>query len=138
MEEKSFELQAAEYHVIGIAATPDLRDRLVADLEAAGYRRDEEVNVLHGEEGLRIIDPEGEYSGPFGKLLRAFQRFTTGVDERTLDAMKEALESGQYVLAVDADGSERARDEIHAILRKQGASHIFYNAPTYIQLLSGW
>lgn len=138
MEEKSFELQAAEYHVIGIAATPDLRDRLVADLEAAGYRRDEEVNVLHGEEGLRIIDPDGEYSGPFGKLLRAFQRFTTGVDERTLDAMKEALESGQYVLAVDADGSERARDEIHAILRKQGASHIFYNAPTYIQLLSGW
>lgn len=138
MEEKSFELQAAEHHVIGIATTPNVRDQVLEGLVAEGYRRDEDISVLHGEEGLRIIDPDGEYSGPFGKLLRSFQKFTTGVDERTLDAMKEALESGQYVLTIDADGSERARDEIHAILRKQGATNIFYNAPTYIQLLSGW
>lgn len=138
MEEKSFELQAAEHHVIGIAVNSSVRDRLLDALEAEGYRRDEEVSVLHGEEGMRIIDPDGDYSGPFAKLLRAFQKFTTGVDERTLESMKEALESGQYILTVDADGSEKARDEIHAVMRKEGVTNIFYNAPTYIQLLSGW
>jgi hypothetical protein len=138
MEEKSFELQASEYHVIGIAVNSTIRDRVLHALADGGFDCDEEVSVLHGEEGMKIVDPDGEYSGPFGKLLRAFQKFTTGVDERTLGAMKEALESDQYVFTVDADGSEKARDHIHAILRENGASNIFYNAPAYIQLLSGW
>lgn len=138
MEEKSFELQAADNHVIGIAADEKVRDQLLAALADEGYRREEEVNVLHGEEGMRVIDPDGEYSGPLGRLVRAFQKFTTGVDERTLGAMKAALEAGQYILTVDMDGSEETRDEIHAIMRKHGATNIFFNAPTYIELLSGW
>ncbi|MEX1018498.1 MAG: hypothetical protein WDZ49_02510 [Litorilinea sp.] len=142
MEEKSFELQAADNHVIGIAATPEIRDAILEGLVAEGYQRDADVNVLHGEEGMRVIDPDGEYSGPFGKLLRAFQKFTTGVDERTLEAMKQALLTDQYILTVDMDDNdetrEEIRDEIHAIMRRNGATNIFFNAPSYIELLSGW
>jgi hypothetical protein len=137
MQDESFELQALPVSVICTASDAAGLDRIINALERGGYGN-EIVNVLHGEEGLRIVDADGEYSGPFGQLMRSFQKFTTGVDERTLNAMQETLEHGGYIITVTTDGSEEERDAIHALMRQAGGRHIFYNGSTMIELLSGW
>ncbi len=113
-------------------------DTLVADLTAAGSGEEESIHVLHGEEALQWIDPDGLYHGRLAHLMRVFQKFTTSVDERLLNAIKEDLSQGHYLVGVMINGSDEQRGEVHTIMKHHGGSRIFYSGVGAIHLMSGW
>lgn len=134
----SFRLQPPEFLVSCVIADEVTVDALVASLAQTGYTGDDVVKVLHGEADLQRIDPNGTYHGGFARFMRAFQKFTTGVDERILNAVEVTLTNGQYLVGVLTDGSETQRDEVHHIMQDHGGKRIFFAGRATTQLLSGW
>lgn len=151
MTENKFRLNTPAHLVVCTIIKQSVVDTLVTDLTNAGYKKGADVAELdmeeieegtihigHGEETLKSIDPDGTYHGGFARVLRTLQKFTTGVDERTLNAVEEALTSGHYLIGVMTDGSDAQRDEVHALMQAHSGTHIFYAGNGYTQLLSGW
>ena len=138
MSDAPFRMHPPENLINCVIAEKRTVDALLADLEKAGYSGDEKVLVLHGEADLKRIDPDGTEHGGFARFMRAFQKFTTGVDERVINAAEEALSSGQYMVGVISDGSEAERDEIYPIMQKHGGTRIFFAQRGVTQLISGW
>ena len=151
MTENKFRLNTPAHLVVCTITERSVVDLLVTDLTNAGYKKGADVAELdlaeieegtihigHGAETLKIIDPDGTYHGGFARVLRTLQKFTTEVDERTLNAVEEALTSGKYLVGVMTDGSDAQRDEVHALMQAHSGTHIFYAGKVYTQLLSGW
>jgi len=126
-------------HLTGCAVNDkESADALVAAFTAAGYSGDEVVHVLHGQEALEQLDPDGVYHGRRAHMMRVFQKFTTGVEERFFNAMKEDLTAGHYLVGVMTDGNDEQRNEVSQIMENGGGSRVFYSGSFSIQLISGW
>ena len=126
-------------HLVGcIVDAKETVDALVADFTAAGYSGEKSVYVFHGEEALKRLDPDGIYHGRMAHFMRVFQKFTTGVDDRLFNAMKENLTQGHYLVGVMTDGGDEQRGEVHTIMKHHDGSRIFYSGVGAIQLMSGW
>ncbi|MEM7133644.1 MAG: hypothetical protein AAF702_45540 [Chloroflexota bacterium] len=126
-------------HMVGCAVnTKEAADLLAAELATVGFSGEDAVHVVHGQEALEYIDPDGVYHGRIAHLVRVFQKFTTGVEERFFNAIKEELTQGHYLVGVMTDGSDGQRHQVSQIMEGKGASHVFYSGKSVIQLISGW
>ncbi|MEM7131630.1 MAG: hypothetical protein AAF702_35280 [Chloroflexota bacterium] len=138
MSEQPFQLQAPENSVICVVANESDVNKLKSVLSERGYNGEDSVSIGHGEEWLKIVDPDGSYHSGMARLIRTFQRLTTEVDDRTLGAVEGALTSGKYLVLVSTDGSEAQRDQIHELMQQYNGTHVFFAGRRFTQLLSGW
>lgn len=89
----------------------DPHDGLAAidDLPAMDLIPGEDVWLLHGEEGLRRLDPGGTHHGLYGRLVRVVQLAVSN-DGEYIDALARALRDGALVAALpvrDIDTADR-------------------------------
>lgn len=107
--------------------------RAVEDMVAAGFDR-EDIDVLHGEEDLRRLDPSGGEHGLFAKLQRSLVRGTVGLELKHLTHHVEDVKAGRFVVMVLA--RERgSRDVAAEILHTHGAEFVgFYGRWAYESL----
>ena len=138
MSERPFRLQAPANSMICTVADKADVDALEIALVGAGYSGEGVVEIGHGEEWLEVIDPDGTRHGGMKRVIRAVQRFTTEVDDRTLRAAEEALTSGKYLVAVATDGNDSQRDQVHKLMQEHNGTRIFFAGHATTQLLSGW
>jgi hypothetical protein len=87
------------HHVVGVLGSESDLPALVNELEQIGVPT-EEIDVLCGQRGAEILDPDGRYHGRRARLVRGFQRL--GYDQTTLEIYDEALRRGGLLLHVPA------------------------------------
>jgi hypothetical protein len=80
-----------------------------------------DVNVLSGQEGIRLLDRRGVRRGLRSRLLRLAQ--LTVYEGIALDTHEQALRSGHYVIYVPVSGEEQVRNVVD-ILRRAGGHYL--------------
>ena len=119
--------------VAGTISDADEAKKAVEDLVAAGFDR-EDIDVLHGKQDLRRLDPAGAEHGLFARLQRSLVRGAVGLEFKHLTHHVEDLEAGRFVVMVLA--RERGSRDIAAeILHAHGAEFVgFYGRWAYESL----
>lgn len=116
--------------VVGIADDRAALDRVRRGLQDAGVD-DGRVEVLSGEQGQDLLDPDGDQSGAFASVIRRVQK-TLGEEAHRIEELNDAVEAGAYVVqvALPDDGDEdAAKREIGGILHRAGARNVaFYGS----------
>ncbi len=88
------------------AVLPDRKsvDDAIRALDADGHDGDV-IEVMHGEEGLRILDQRGSRHGVTGWLHRLLQNWT--YYEQILGLYSEALTHGEFLVVMPAAPDDR-------------------------------
>jgi len=119
--------------VAGTITDADEAKAAVEDLVSAGFVR-EAIDVLHGEQDLRRLDPSGGEHGIFAKLQRSLVRATVGLELKHLTHHVEDVQAGRFVVMVLAR-ERRTRDVAAEILHAHGAEFVgFYGRWAYESL----
>ena len=112
------------YHVVGLLTEKSEIPALSSELAAAGVDVSA-VEILCGEQGVRILDAHGRYHVLRARIVRAFQQL--GYDETTLAIYDEALRDGEFDLHVPARPADRGR--IAALLQRHQVHDVGYFGP---------
>jgi hypothetical protein len=91
------------------------------------------IEVFHGEEGLRVADLQGERAGLLGRIIRRVQGIGELAEHKA--RYEDALQAGQYVLAMDAE-DESLRRRARDILAGHGARFINFFSRFGVQRLA--
>jgi len=119
--------------VAGTITDADSARKAVDDLVVAGFDRDA-IDVLHGEQDLRRLDPTGGEHGLFAKLQRSLVRGAVGSEFKHLTHHVDDVRAGRFVVMVLAR-EPRARDVAAEILHAHGAEFVgFYGRWAYESL----
>lgn len=119
--------------VAGTITDAEEAKKAVQTLVAAGFER-EAVDVLHGEQDLRRLDPSGGEHGIFAQLQRSLIRGAVGPEFKHLTHHVEDLQAGRFVVMVLA-AERRLRDVAAEILHAHGAEFVgFYGRWAYESL----
>jgi hypothetical protein len=115
------------------ALLPDKRavDAAIKDLQTANVDISA-VRVLHGEEGVDILDPTGAKHGFATRAIRWLQ--TRGYDRNILDVYEEGLEKGEALITLPcapADSRPLAR-----LIVRHGAHGVIYFGPGTAETLT--
>ncbi len=102
--------------VVAVFDDLSLAEQTATEVSGAGY----DYELLHGEEGLRQLDPAGE-SGPRATIKRLVTAF--GDQFRIAERLGAELGKGGAVISVDARSSDA--DEAVRILQKHGGEFIW-------------
>ncbi len=131
---ESGELTYPDNSLIGIIDTyADARAALKA-LGTAGFPEDE-IGILCGKEGAKIIDADGSQEGVLGKIARVIREFGD-VDNPHKEAHEKALREGHFLVAVRAEEEEKRKQALE-ILKSHGAHFINFYSPWVIEGLEG-
>jgi hypothetical protein len=105
------------------ALLPDRQhvDRLI-DALSAGIDVGTVVEVMHGEDGLRILDQRGARHGQLAWLHRLVQSWT--YYEEILGLYNEGLSSGQFLTVVPCGPDDRHR--VATATAAQGGRLLYY------------
>ena len=118
--------------VAGIIKKPIQLKSTLDALSAAGFDQDE-VEVYCGQEGIHIVDAEGDEHGTLGQILRSIQTF--GADYEYAKRHEEALQAGHYLVTVPADEDEE-KQKAADILKENGGSFINYFGSMTVEQLA--
>ena len=119
--------------VAGTITDADEAKKAVEDLVAAGFDR-EAIDILHGEQDLRRLDPFGGEHGLFAKLQRSLISGAVGSEFKHLTHHVEDVKAGRFVVMVLAR-EPRTRDIAADILYAHGAEFVgFYGRWAYESL----
>jgi hypothetical protein len=109
--------------VAGTIADSDDAEAALRALLDAGVGADD-IEVLHGETGLRRLDPEGTEHGLLARFQRAVIHIAGANEEAlTLEHHVDDVRAGRFVILVRADRPD-TRDRIAAMLKAHGASFV--------------
>jgi len=119
--------------VVGTISDGDKTQQAVAALVKAGFDRGE-IEVLHGDQDVRRLDPSGDEHGIFAKLQRTLVRGAVGSELKHLTHHVSDLQAGRFVVMVLAP-ERRNRDVAADILHAHGAEFVgFYGRWAYESL----
>ena len=97
----------------------------------AGFQTDD-IHVLHGSEGVRILDIDGSRHGTLARISRLMHAAMSDTETREMELMKEHLEQGHIVVAVPASDEDR-RERARRIMHDHGGHHITFFARFHIE-----
>jgi hypothetical protein len=97
------------------------------DLRQAGFTAHD---VLTGEHGRAVLDPDGTTHGTPERVERAVERLFADIDD--LRGYRDVLERGDAVVRVRAEDEEEA-ERITAVLQNHGGSEIHYFGALVVQ-----
>jgi predicted SnoaL-like aldol condensation-catalyzing enzyme len=111
------------HRVVGAIADPGDARNAIDALSKAGFRPDE-IDVLHGEEDLRRLDPTGAEHGFLARFQRTLIRYGAPVEEyQHLRRHVDDVRAGRLVIMVLAKTRER-RDTAADILNAHAAAFV--------------
>jgi hypothetical protein len=119
--------------VVGTISDGDQTEHAVEALVKAGFDRGA-IEVLHGDQDVRRLDPSGDEHGIFAKLQRTLVRGAVGSELKHLTHHVGDLRAGRFVVMVLAP-ERRNRDVAADILHAHGAEFVgFYGRWAYESL----
>lgn len=93
-----------------------------------------DILVLHGQEGIELLDPDGRYHGTLARLSRLLHKVMSEFEVHEFEIMQEHLEQGHIVIGVHAP-NDAEREKAHQIMHDCGGHHIMYFANFYIETI---
>ena len=123
--------------VVGTIADAESARSAIEALLQAGVDR-EDIDILHGEEDLRRLDPSGASHGFLAQFQRTLIRLAGPVEESAhLRHHVEDVRAGRFVIMVLAKGQDR-RDLVAGILNAHGAEFMgFYGRWAWASMSGG-
>ncbi|SNY42298.1 Nucleotide-binding universal stress protein, UspA family [Paractinoplanes atraurantiacus] len=118
--------------VSGLVPDRELLAELLDDLRASQVDVSGVV-VLHGPEGVRILDSDGSGHGWHSRFVRFFQNW--GYDDAILNLYDEGLRKGEVAFMIPAGPDER--HEIARLARRRQGHAVHYFGPERAESLSG-
>lgn len=108
-------------HVVAVISGTAASEEVQQDLEREGFGQ---AVLFRGDEVAERVDPKGEHSGPFTKIIRAIQDHFS---EQTnyLTQYQEEARSGNVVIAVPVDDRDQA-EAVRTIVERNGARNVRY------------
>jgi hypothetical protein len=103
------------------AMLPD-RERVDRVIEALSGASDEVVQILHGAEGLRILDQRGTKHGRLAWFHRLLQEWT--YYEEILGLYSEGLTRGEFLTVIPCDPDDRHQVAVAAAAN--GGRSLYY------------
>jgi hypothetical protein len=97
-------------------------DRDCAEKAVELSEADDEPQVLHGDEGLRILDQRGDAHGLAARWHRLLQQWT--YYEEILELYVEGIRRGEYLVVLSSPPERR--HELARAVHKHGAHAIYY------------
>ena len=112
--------------IVGTAADARSAEAAIAALLQAGFGTDD-IDILHGEEGMHRLDPGGAEHGFLAQFQRTLLRIAAPMEEhKHLAHHVEDVKAGRFVIMVLAPRREQ-REVAAGILNKHGAEFVgFY------------
>lgn len=122
------------HRVVGTISDPNDARTAIQTLVTSGFAP-EEIDVLHGEDDLRRLDPSGVDHGFLARFQRTLIRLAGAADEyRHLRHHVDDVRAGRFVIMVLAPEHDR-RELAADILRAHGAEFLaFYGRWSYEEL----
>jgi hypothetical protein len=108
-----------KHELIGVVESGQVA-QMVEDLASIGHRSGD-VNVLTGEAGLLVLDPDGRHHGLHGRLIRGLQQL--GSEEANIITYANALNQGRAVISVR---TQELDDDLMAVFTRYHATDIVY------------
>lgn len=96
---------------------------LAVKLEGHEIKKDA-ISVYLGQEGLEMIDLEGENHGMYGFILRSIQHLSH--EWKIHESAQEALENGKVLVSIQTDGSDEQISTVVEALKERDADGIVY------------
>ena len=123
--------------VVGTIADAESARSAIEALLQAGVDR-EDIDILHGEEDLRRLDPSGASHGFLAQFQRTLIRLAGPVEESAhLRHHVEDVRAGRFVIMVLAKGQDK-RDLVAGILNAHGAEFMgFYGRWAWASMSGG-
>jgi hypothetical protein len=120
--------------VVGTIADAAKARTAIEELLRAGVDR-EDIDILHGEDGLHRLDPSGAEHGFLARFQRTLIRLAGPAEESVyLRHHVEDVREGRFVIMVLAERPER-RDLVAGILNEYGAEFVgFYGVFAWTSL----
>ena len=119
--------------VVGTISEGDKTEQAMEALVKAGFDRGD-IEVLHGSQDVRRLDPSGDEHGIFAKLQRTLVRGAVGSELKHLTHHVGDLQAGRFVVMVLAPERQN-RDVAADILHAHGAEFVgFYGRWAYESL----
>ncbi len=131
-------LETPDNSVLGTIATETDKTALVKGLNDAGYFTETHVEVFHGEEALKALDPDGTEHGGLLRIWRIIQKVVSEGDHQVLESIEDTLKHGRYVVSVKIDGTEKQKNAVKQLMLDHNGTKIFFSDSGVVELLSGW
>lgn len=111
--------------------TKDRFDAALRTLADAGFDVDD-IHVLHGSEGVDILDIDGSRHGTLARISRLMHTVMSDTETHEMELMREHLEQGHIVIAVPA-AHDDAREQVRRIMHDNDGHHITFFSRFYIE-----
>ncbi len=120
-----------------ILAIIDTREGAREALEALGrYGRNEaDIEVLHGEAGIEILDADSTHHGLLARIAKAIRAYGD-VENESMHIYEAALRADAFVFAIHILNDED-KESIRQILVKSDAREINYFSTWVVEALQG-
>ena len=106
-------------HVLAVISGSSAGEGLSRALEREGFQQ---TVLFQGDDVAEHVDPKGENSGPFAKLVRAVQEHLSEQPNYLMQYQEEAR-NGNLVVAVHVDNRDQA-EQVRKVLENNGAHNV--------------
>lgn len=119
------------HRVSGLFNTVKEAEAAVKTLVKAGYEK-EDMYILHGEKGIKALDPDGDEHGFWAKISRMLHAHFSDTESSIIEELVEHLHQGKVGMAVHAY-TEDEREYVKSVMQKHNGFHLVYYAHLYIE-----
>jgi hypothetical protein len=120
--------------LIGVVTTPEELQATIAELNEAGFGKNE-IDVLCGKEGADRLDVSGEHHGLLARLYRFIGKLGD-IESKNLQEYQQELLRGHFVLAIQAADEDKRTQALNIIKSHGGHAVTFYGRWTVEGLAS--
>ena len=103
------------------------------DFAKAGFGISD-IQVLHGQEGVEILDIDGSRHGTLARISRLIQTVMAKSEVQEFELMRDHLQQGHIVIAVPAS-EQQERELAQNIMHDNNGHHITFFARFYVEII---
>jgi hypothetical protein len=89
------------------------------------------ISVLHGEAGLRALDPDGKHHGLLGRAYRLLEQAIGDAGDE-LEKAAKSLRDGGYLVYVEVHGAQQKVTAVE-VMKRHGASYVAFMGRAVIE-----
>jgi len=117
--------------MLSVVSGQDKLNAILKELRSSGSFTPEKIEIFAGQKGAELIDPTGENTGFFGKMLRSLQWLTEEREES--ERYAQELAQGNYVLAIKIESDRASMDALSTQIKNAGGYFISFYGPNVVE-----
>jgi len=117
--------------ISGLFDSVENAEAVINALDKEGYDKDD-MFILHGEKGIKALDPDGEEHGFWAKISRMVHAHFSDTESSMINELVEHLRQGKVGLLIHAY-TEDERQFVASTMHRYKGFHLAYYGHLYIE-----